>query len=234
MVTHHHKSRSSRMKNINKNGVGINGFQTSILNTGEDFLNTDKDILDQPFLMPVEDGFSITGRGTIATGRIERGIIKVGEDVEIVGIRDTRKSVVTGVEMFRKKLLDEGRAEDNVGLLLRGIKNEDIERGMVICKPGSIKPYKKFKADIYMLTKEEGGRHTPFFNNYRPQFYFRNAEFTGEEIKLPSGLEMVMPGDNVKDVTVTLVKPVAMETGLKFVISEGGRMVGSGEITGVQ
>jgi thiol-disulfide isomerase/thioredoxin len=230
MVTHHYKSRSSRMKNINKNGVGINGFRTSILNTGEDFLNTGEDILDRPFLMPVEDVSFIPVRGTVVYGRIERGIIKMGEDVEIVGIRDTRKSVVIGVEMFRK-ILDEGRAGDNVGLLLRGIENEeDIERGMVICKPGSLKPYKKFKANIHILKKEEGGLIIPFFNNYKPQFYFRNKEFRGEFL-LPSGLVIVMPGDNVEDVIVTLSEPVAMETGLKFDIREGGRTVGSGVIT---
>lgn len=224
MVTHHHKSRSSRMKNININRKGtvreLQALPASLINTGNDN--------SQPFLMPVEDVFFITGRGTVVYGRIERGIIKVGEEVEIVGIRDTTTSLVTGVEMF-KTLFDEGRAGDNVGLLLRDIKKEDIERGMVICKPGSIKPYKKFKAIIYMLTKEEGGRHTPLFNR-NIQFYFRNAEFTGE-IKLPSGLEMVIPGDTVLGVTVTLVKPVAMETGLKIDIREGGRTVGRGTVT---
>ncbi|MGD9109219.1 MAG: EF-Tu/IF-2/RF-3 family GTPase, partial [Gammaproteobacteria bacterium] len=183
--------------------------------------------VDQPFLMPIEDVFSISGRGTVVTGRIERGIIKVGEEIEIVGIRDTQKTTCTGVEMFRK-LLDEGRAGDNVGVLLRGTKREDVERGQVLAKPGSITPHTKFSAEVYVLTKEEGGRHTPFFKGYRPQFYFRTTDVTGEVI-LPEGVEMVMPGDNVK-MEVTLVAPIAMEKGLRFAIREGGRTVGAGVV----
>jgi elongation factor Tu len=184
--------------------------------------------VDKPFLMPVEDIFSISGRGTVATGRIERGIVKVGETVEIVGIRDTRNTVVTGVEMF-KKLLDEGRAGDNVGLLLRGVDRKEIERGQVISKPGSIKPHTKFKAEAYVLTKEEGGRHTPFFTGYRPQFYFRTTDVTGVA-NLPEGVEMVMPGDNIA-MTIELITPIAMEKGLRFAIREGGRTVGAGTIS---
>ena len=183
---------------------------------------------DKPFLMPVEDVFSISGRGTVATGRIERGIVKVGEEVEIVGIRDTQKTTVTGVEMFRK-LLDEGQAGDNVGLLLRGTKREEIERGQVIVVPGSVTPHKKFKAEAYILTKEEGGRHTPFFKGYKPQFYFRTTDVTGD-VELPDGVEMVMPGDNVS-FTGTLITSIAMEEGLRFAIREGGRTVGAGVIT---
>jgi len=183
--------------------------------------------IDQPFLMPIEDVFSISGRGTVVTGRIERGIVKVGEEVEIVGLRDTVKSTVTGVEMFRK-LLDEGRAGDNIGALLRGIDREGVERGQVLCKPGSIKPHKKFKAEAYILTKEEGGRHTPFFTNYRPQFYFRTTDVTGV-VTLPAGTEMVMPGDNVT-VDVELITPIAMEEKLRFAIREGGRTVGAGVV----
>jgi elongation factor Tu len=182
---------------------------------------------DQPFLMPIEDVFSISGRGTVVTGRIERGIVKVGEEVEIVGLRDTVKSVVTGVEMFRK-LLDQGEAGDNVGALLRGIDRTGVERGQVLCKPGSIKPHKKFKAEAYILTKEEGGRHTPFFTNYRPQFYFRTTDVTGV-VTLPEGTEMVMPGDNVT-VDVELITPIAMEEKLRFAIREGGRTVGAGVV----
>jgi elongation factor Tu len=183
---------------------------------------------EKPFLMPVEDIFSISGRGTVATGRIERGIVKVGETVEIVGIRDTRTTVVTGVEMF-KKLLDEGRAGDNVGLLLRGVDRKDIERGQVISKPGSITPHTKFKAEAYILTKEEGGRHTPFFTGYRPQFYFRTTDVTGVA-QLPQGVEMVMPGDNIA-MEIELITPIAMEKGLRFAIREGGRTVGAGTIS---
>jgi elongation factor Tu len=183
--------------------------------------------LDQPFLMPIEDVFSISGRGTVVTGRIERGRVKVGEEVEIVGLRDTQKSIVTGVEMFRK-LLDSGDAGDNVGCLLRGIDKEAVERGQVLCKPGSIKPHKKFKAEAYILTKEEGGRHTPFFNNYRPQFYFRTTDVTGV-VTLAAGTEMVMPGDNVS-VDVELITPIAMEEKLRFAIREGGRTVGAGVV----
>jgi elongation factor Tu len=186
--------------------------------------------IDQPFLMPIEDVFSISGRGTVVTGRVERGIVKVGEEVEIVGIRDTSKTTVTGVEMFRK-LLDQGQAGDNVGVLLRGTKREDVERGQVLCKPGSIKPHTKFKAEAYILTKEEGGRHTPFFTNYRPQFYFRTTDVTGV-VTLPEGTEMVMPGDNVS-MDVTLIVPVAMEEKLRFAIREGGRTVGAGVVAQV-
>jgi elongation factor Tu len=184
--------------------------------------------LDKPFLMPVEDVFTISGRGTVATGRIERGRIKIGEEVEIVGIKDTQKSTITGVEMFRK-LLDQGEAGDNVGLLIRGVKREDIERGQVLCKPGSITPHKKFKAQVYILKKEEGGRHTPFFKGYRPQFYFRTTDVTGSVV-LPEGVEMVMPGDNV-EITVELHSTIACEDGLKFAIREGGKTVGAGVVT---
>jgi elongation factor Tu len=183
--------------------------------------------IDGNFLMPVEDVFSISGRGTVVTGRVERGIVKVGETVEIVGIRDTQSTTVTGVEMFRK-LLDQGQAGDNVGILLRGTKREDVERGQVVCKPGSVKPHKKFKAEAYILTKEEGGRHTPFFTNYRPQFYFRTTDVTGM-VKLPEGTEMVMPGDNVT-CEVELITPIAMEEKLRFAIREGGRTVGAGVV----
>jgi elongation factor Tu len=185
---------------------------------------------DQPFLMPVEDVFSISGRGTVATGRIERGVIKVGEEVEIVGIRATAKTTVTGVEMFRK-LLDQGEAGDNVGCLLRGTKREEIERGQVLAKPGSVKPHTKFKAEAYILTKDEGGRHTPFFTNYRPQFYFRTTDVTGI-VTLPEGTEMVMPGDNVA-MEVTLIVPIAMEEKLRFAIREGGRTVGAGVVASI-
>ncbi|MCC6540073.1 MAG: elongation factor Tu [Bryobacterales bacterium] len=184
--------------------------------------------IDKPFIMPIEDIFSIQGRGTVVTGRIERGIVKVGEECEIVGFADTKKTTVTGVEMF-KKLLDEGRAGDNVGLLLRGIEKEGVERGQVIAKPGSIKPYKKFKGEVYVLSKEEGGRHTPFFKGYRPQFYFRTTDVTGVA-ELPAGTEMVMPGDNVS-LTIELITPVAMDKGLRFAIREGGRTVGAGTVT---
>lgn len=182
---------------------------------------------DKPFLMPVEDVFSITGRGTVGTGRVDRGIIKQGQEVEIVGIRDTRKTVVTGVEMFRK-LLDQAQAGDNVGLLLRGVDKDDLERGMVLAAPGSITPHTKFKAEVYVLTKEEGGRHTPFFNGYRPQFYFRTTDVTGV-VKLPAGVEMTMPGDNVT-MEIELITPIAMEKELRFAIREGGRTVGAGVI----
>ena len=186
--------------------------------------------LDKPFLMPVEDVFSITGRGTVATGRVEQGIIKTGETVEIVGIKDTTNTVVTGVEMF-KKILDEGQAGDNVGCLLRGTKREEIERGQVLCKPGSITPHTKFKAEVYVLKKEEGGRHTPFFSGYRPQFYFRTTDVTGVA-NLPEGTEMVMPGDNVQ-MEIELIQPIAMDQGLRFAIREGGRTVGSGVVSEV-
>jgi len=183
--------------------------------------------VDGAFLMPIEDVFSISGRGTVVTGRIERGVVKVGEEVEIVGIKDTTKTTCTGVEMFRK-LLDQGQAGDNVGVLLRGTKREDVERGQVLCKPGSIKPHTKFEAEVYILTKEEGGRHTPFFKGYRPQFYFRTTDVTGA-CELPEGVEMVMPGDNIKMV-VDLINPIAMEDGLRFAIREGGRTVGAGVV----
>jgi elongation factor Tu len=186
--------------------------------------------VDRPFLMPVEDVFSISGRGTVATGRVERGIIKVGEEVAIVGIKDTAKSVVTGVEMFRK-LLDQGQAGDNCGILLRGVKREDIERGQVLAKPGSITPHTKFKAEAYILTKEEGGRHTPFFKGYRPQFYFRTTDVTGV-VELPEGTEMVMPGDNIA-ITVDLITPIAMDKELRFAIREGGRTVGAGVVSDI-
>jgi len=184
--------------------------------------------VDKPFLMPVEDVFSISGRGTVATGRVERGIVKVGEEIEIVGIKDTNKTTVTGVEMFRK-LLDEGRAGDNIGALLRGVKREEIERGQVLAAPGSITPHTKFKAECYILTKEEGGRHTPFFNGYRPQFYFRTTDVTGV-VTLPEGVEMVMPGDNVT-IEGVLITPIAMEKELRFAIREGGRTVGAGVVS---
>ena len=185
---------------------------------------------DQPFLMPIEDVFSISGRGTVTTGRIERGIVKVGDEVEIVGIKDTTKTTCTGVEMFRK-LLDQGEAGDNVGVLLRGTKREEVERGQVLCEPGSVKPHTKFKAEAYILTKEEGGRHTPFFTNYRPQFYFRTTDVTGV-VTLPEGTEMVMPGDNCT-MEVTLIVPIAMEESLRFAIREGGRTVGAGVVAGI-
>jgi elongation factor Tu len=183
--------------------------------------------IDQPFLMPVEDVFSISGRGTVVTGRVERGIVKVGDEIEIVGLRDTQKTTVTGVEMFRK-LLDQGQAGDNIGALLRGTKREEVERGQVLCKPGSVKPHTKFKAEAYILTKEEGGRHTPFFTNYRPQFYFRTTDVTGM-VHLPEGTEMVMPGDNIT-MEVHLIVPIAMEEKLRFAIREGGKTVGAGVV----
>ena len=186
--------------------------------------------IDRPFLMPIEDVFSISGRGTVVTGRVERGIVKVGEEVEIVGIRDTTKTIVTGVEMFRK-LLDQGQAGDNIGALLRGTKRDDVERGQVLAKPGTITPHKKFKAEAYILTKEEGGRHTPFFTNYRPQFYFRTTDVTGI-VTLPENVEMVMPGDNVS-MDVELIQPIAMDEGLRFAIREGGRTVGAGVVASI-
>jgi len=196
----------------------------------DSYIPTPKRDVEKPFQMSIEDVFSISGRGTVVTGRIERGVVKVGEEIEIVGIRATQKTVVTGVEMFRK-VLDSGQAGDNVGILLRGTKKEDVERGMVLAKPGTITPHTKFKAEAYILTKEEGGRHTPFFNGYRPQFYFRTTDVTGVA-KLPEGVEMVMPGDNVR-MEVDLIMPIAMEEGLRFAIREGGRTVGAGVITGV-
>ncbi len=196
----------------------------------DDYIPQPERPIDQPFLMPVEDVFSISGRGTVATGRVERGIVKVGDEIEIVGIRDTQKTTCTGVEMFRK-LLDQGQAGDNVGVLLRGTKRDEIERGQVLCKPGSVTPHTKFKAEAYILTKEEGGRHTPFFTNYRPQFYFRTTDVTGV-VSLPSGTEMVMPGDNV-EMEVELIVPIAMEEKLRFAIREGGRTVGAGVVANI-
>ncbi|HPI49545.1 MAG TPA: EF-Tu/IF-2/RF-3 family GTPase, partial [Hyphomonadaceae bacterium] len=183
--------------------------------------------LDQPFLMAIEDVFSISGRGTVVTGKVDRGIVKVGDEIEIVGIRDTQKTTCTGVEMFRK-LLDQGQAGDNVGILVRGIDREQVERGQVLCKPGSVKPHKKFEAEVYVLNKDEGGRHTPFFANYRPQFYFRTTDVTGI-VELPAGTEMVMPGDNIK-LVVSLIAPIALEEKQRFAIREGGRTVGSGVV----
>ncbi len=196
----------------------------------DEYIPTPERETDKDFLMPVEDVFSISGRGTVATGRIERGVVKVGDEIEIVGIKDTQKTTVTGVEMFRKEM-EQGEAGDNCGILLRGTKKEDIERGMVLCKPGSITPHTKFTAEIYVLSKEEGGRHTPFFNNYRPQFYVRTTDVTGS-ITLPEGTEMVMPGDNVK-ITVELIAPIAMEEGTRFAIREGGRTVGAGVVSSI-
>ena len=198
-----------------------------LMNAVDEYIPTPERAVDQPFLMPIEDVFTITGRGTVVTGRVERGVIKVGEEVEIVGIKPTTKTTVTGVEMFRK-LLDQGQAGDNIGALLRGTKKEEVERGQVLAKPGSITPHTNFKGEVYVLTKEEGGRHTPFFTGYRPQFYFRTTDITGA-IDLPEGVEMVMPGDNIT-MTVELIHPIAMETGLRFAIREGGRTVASGVV----
>jgi len=198
-----------------------------LMETVDDYIPQPERALDRPFLMPIEDVFSISGRGTVVTGRIETGIVNVGEEVEIVGIKDTRKTTVTGVEMFRK-LLDRGEAGDNVGALIRGVAREEVERGQVLCKPGTVKPHTEFEAEVYVLSKDEGGRHTPFFANYRPQFYFRTTDVTGEVI-LPEGTEMVMPGDNVS-IGVKLIAPIAMDEGLRFAIREGGRTVGSGVV----
>ena len=203
---------------------------TRLMDAVDSYIPDPERAIDKPFLMPVEDVFSISGRGTVATGRVERGIVKVGEEVAVVGIKDTIKTTVTGVEMFRK-LLDEGRAGDNIGALLRGVKREDIERGQVLAKPGSITPHTKFKAEAYILNKEEGGRHTPFFNGYRPQFYFRTTDVTGVA-ELPAGIEMVMPGDNVA-MTIKLITPIAMDEGLRFAIREGGRTVGAGVVASI-
>jgi elongation factor Tu len=194
----------------------------------DSFIPEPKRDIDKPFLMPIEDVFSISGRGTVVTGRVDRGIIKVGDNVEIIGIRETLKTVCTGVEMFRK-LLDEGRAGDNIGVLIRGTKREEVERGQVVAVPGSIKPYTKFEAEVYILSKEEGGRHTPFFTGYRPQFYFRTTDVTGI-LNLPEGVEMIMPGDNVK-ISAELITPIAMEKELRFAIREGGRTVGAGVVS---
>ncbi|MBD3898031.1 elongation factor Tu [Halomonas sp. ML-15] len=213
------------------NGEDDNGMGTTavanLIKALDEYIPEPERAIDQPFLMPIEDVFSISGRGTVVTGRIERGIVKAGEEIEIVGIKDTTKTVVTGVEMFRK-LLDEGRAGENVGALLRGTKRDDVERGQVLAKPGTINPHTVFEAEVYVLSKEEGGRHTPFFKGYRPQFYFRTTDVTGT-CELPEGVEMVMPGDNVKMV-VTLIAPIAMEDGLRFAIREGGRTVGAGVV----
>jgi len=200
----------------------------ALMEAVDSYIPTPERAVDQPFLMPIEDVFSISGRGTVVTGRIERGVINVGDEVEIVGIRDTKKSVCTGVEMFRK-LLDRGEAGDNIGALLRGVERDGVERGQVLCKPGSVKPHTQFEAEAYILTKEEGGRHTPFFANYRPQFYFRTTDVTGT-VKLPEGTEMVMPGDNLK-FEVELIAPIAMEEKLRFAIREGGRTVGAGVVS---
>jgi len=199
-----------------------------LMNAVDSYIPNPERAVDKPFLMAVEDVFSISGRGTVVTGRVERGIVKVGDEVEIIGLRDTQKTVATGVEMFRK-LLDHGQAGDNIGVLLRGTKKDEVERGQVLAKPGSVTPHKKFKASAYILTKEEGGRHTPFFNGYRPQFYFRTTDVTGVGT-LPDGVEMVMPGDNIQ-MTITLITPIAIEEGLRFAIREGGRTVGSGVVT---
>jgi elongation factor Tu len=226
--------RGSATKALNSSGKRGDADAEPIfklMDAVDDYIPTPERPVDKPFLMPVEDVFTITGRGTVGTGRVERGQVKVGEEVEIVGLQEaTRKTVVTGIEMFRK-LLDVGIAGDNVGVLLRGVERNDIERGQVLAKPGSIKPHKKFKAEVYVLSKEEGGRHTPFFANYRPQFYFRTTDVTGT-IKLPEGVEMVMPGDNVQ-MDVELITPIACEEGLRFAIREGGRTVGAGVVTTV-
>ncbi|TVU67710.1 MULTISPECIES: elongation factor Tu [Cobetia] len=208
------------------NGMGTTAV-ANLIKALDDYIPEPERAIDQPFLMPIEDVFSISGRGTVVTGRIERGLVKTGEEIEIIGVRDTTKTTVTGVEMFRK-LLDEGRAGENVGALLRGTKRDDVERGQVLAKPGSIKPHTKFEAEVYILSKEEGGRHTPFFKGYRPQFYFRTTDITGT-CELPEGVEMVMPGDNVQMV-VSLIAPIAMEDGLRFAIREGGRTVGAGVV----
>ena len=207
--------------------IGVNSI-TELMAAVDSYIPQPERDKDKPFLMPIEDVFSISGRGTVVTGRVERGVIKVGEEIEIVGIKETTKTTCTGVEMFRK-LLDSGEAGDNVGVLLRGTKREEVERGQVLSAPGSIKPYSKFKGEAYILTKDEGGRHTPFFSNYRPQFYFRTTDVTGT-IKLPEGTEMVMPGDNLT-ITVELIQPIAMNVGLRFAIREGGRTVGAGQVT---
>jgi elongation factor Tu len=221
--------KGSALKGLegDKGELGEQALQ-ALLDAIDSYIPTPKRAVDKPFLMPVEDVFSISGRGTVATGRVERGIVKVGEEIEIVGLKPTAKTVVTGVEMFRK-LLDEGQAGDNIGALLRGLKREEVERGQVLAKPGSITPHTHFKAEVYVLSKDEGGRHTPFFTGYRPQFYFRTTDVTGSA-HLPEGVEMVMPGDNI-EMTVNLGAPIAMEEGLRFAIREGGRTVGAGRVT---
>jgi len=224
--------RGSALKALEETTTGEWGQKIlGLMDSVDKYVPVPERDVDKPFLMPVEDVFTITGRGTVGTGRIERGRVKVGDEIEIVGLQDkARKTVVTGIEMFRK-LLDEGIAGDNVGVLLRGIERDDIERGQVLAKPGSIKPHKKFEAEVYVLSKDEGGRHTPFFSNYRPQFYFRTTDVTGS-ISLPEGVEMVMPGDNVRMI-VELITPIACEEGLRFAIREGGRTVGAGVVTKV-
>ncbi len=212
-----------------KSPIGVSAIH-KLLEAVDTYIPTPKRAVDKPFLMPIEDVFTISGRGTVVTGRCERGVVKVGDEVEIVGLRPTQSTVVTGVEMFRK-VLDEGQAGDNIGVLLRGTKKEDVERGMVLAKPKTITPHTKFKAEVYVLTKEEGGRHTPFFNGYRPQFYFRTTDVTGV-VALPAGVEMVMPGDNVA-ITAELISPIAMDQGLRFAIREGGKTVGSGIVTDI-
>jgi elongation factor Tu len=219
--------RGSALKAIEGDPEAVAAIE-KLMDTVDEYIPEPVRAIDQPFLMAVEDVFSIKGRGTVVTGRVERGVVKVGDEVEIVGIRDAMTSVVTGVEMFRKQL-DQGQAGDNVGILLRGVEKDDVERGQVLAKKGSVKPHTKFEAEVYVLSKEEGGRHTPFFSGYRPQFYFRTTDVTGE-VTLPAGVEMVMPGDNTK-VTATLITPIAMEEGLKFAIREGGRTVGAGVVT---
>jgi elongation factor Tu len=224
--------RGSGLKALESASTDINAPEykciLELMDAVDSYIPTPERPLDKPFLMPVEDVFGIKGRGTVVTGRIERGIVKVGDEIEIVGIEETRKTTVTGVEMF-KKLLDEGQAGDNVGCLLRGVEREDVQRGQVLCKPGSVKPHTKFEAQVYILSKEDGGRHTPFFNGYRPQFYVRTTDVTGS-IGLPEGVEMVMPGDNIT-MTVELIQPIAIEDGLRFAIREGGRTVGAGVVT---
>ena len=210
--------------------IGKNSIN-ELMKAVDDYIPQPERPVDQPFLMPIEDVFSISGRGTVVTGRVETGIVKVGEEVEIVGIKDTRKTTVTGVEMFRK-LLDQGQAGDNIGALIRGVGREEVERGQVLCKPGSIKPHTEFTAEVYVMSKDEGGRHTPFFANYRPQFYFRTTDVTGEVV-LPEGTEMVMPGDNVS-IGVKLIAPIAMDQGLRFAIREGGRTVGAGVVASIE
>ncbi|HMO97285.1 MAG TPA: elongation factor Tu, partial [Tepidiformaceae bacterium] len=224
--------RGSGLKALESASTDVNAPEykciLELMDAVDSYIPTPERPLDKPFLMPVEDVFGIKGRGTVVTGRIERGVVKVGEEIEIVGIEETRKTTVTGVEMF-KKLLDEGQAGDNVGCLLRGVEREDVQRGQVLCKPGSVKPHTKFEAQVYILSKEDGGRHTPFFNGYRPQFYVRTTDVTGS-IGLPEGVEMVMPGDNIT-MTVELIQPIAIEDGLRFAIREGGRTVGAGVVT---
>ena len=219
--------RGSALKALEGDPAGVESIM-NLLKALDEYIPEPVRLVDKPFVMAVEDVFSISGRGTVATGRIEQGVVKVGDEVEILGIRDTQKSVVTGVEMFRKQL-EQGQAGDNVGLLLRGIDKDAVMRGQVVAKPGSIKPHTKFVGEVYILTKEEGGRHTPFFGGYRPQFYFRTTDVTGS-IALPEGVEMVMPGDHVT-IRVELITPIAMEKGLQFAIREGGHTVGSGQVT---